>query len=151
MSQGYGRGYYGPNQLAPRPRRGGGWLGKVAIVAGVGAVVWLVWPRRRADLPSLQDPQPPAPPQPIPVHVALEAPPQHAQLQQLAQSRGYPSAQAYEDAVVDMVKQLQHAGAKVVLEPHLSHLAPRLAAPAPTATPTQLPATAAVPALPSAT
>lgn len=37
------------------------------------------------------------------------------------------SQQAYEDAVVASARQLQAAGAKVVLAPHLAHLAPRIA------------------------
>jgi hypothetical protein len=32
----------------------------------------------------------------------------------------------YEDSVIKSAKQLQAAGAKVVLAPHLEHLAPRL-------------------------
>lgn len=35
--------------------------------------------------------------------------------------------QAYEDAVVASARQLQATGAKVVMAPHLAHLAPRLA------------------------
>jgi hypothetical protein len=41
-------------------------------------------------------------------------------------ARGYLSQQAYEDAVVASARQLQATGAKVVLAPHLAHLASRL-------------------------
>ena len=45
---GYGRGYYGQEQLAKPPARGGRWV-KWALAAGVvgaGAVIWLMWPRK---------------------------------------------------------------------------------------------------------
>jgi len=135
---GYGRGYYGVGQLAREPsrRRGSGWI-KLAVVVGVGAVVWIMWPRKPeyVPVPSGDEPKPPSPPFPPPP----EAPPQqlalvqhihqHApQLDQLAnaQSRGYSSQKAYEDAVVASARQLQETGAKVVLASHLQHLAPRL-------------------------
>jgi hypothetical protein len=47
-------------------------------------------------------------------------------LDQTAQSRGYSSQQAYEDAVVESARQLQDAGAQVSFAPHLQHLTPRL-------------------------
>jgi hypothetical protein len=51
----------------------------------------------------------------------------HAQIaQQLSQSRGYPSMKEYEDAIVASARQLQDAGAKIVLAPHLAHLTSRL-------------------------
>ena len=53
------------------------------------------------------------------------APSQLAQ-PQLAQPAQYATAKAYEDAVVASAKQLQDAGTKVVLPPHLAHLASRL-------------------------
>jgi len=61
---GYGRGYYGEDQLAKAPRRrGGGWI-KIALVLGVGAVVWLMWPRKttgvvREGLAPSPGPMPP--------------------------------------------------------------------------------------------
>jgi hypothetical protein len=54
---------------------------------------------------------------------------QPSQITQIAGERGYPSQQAYEDAVVASARQLQASGAKVVLAPHLAHLAPRLEGP----------------------
>jgi hypothetical protein len=42
------------------------------------------------------------------------------------EGRGHLSQQAYEDGVVTSARQLQAAGAKVVLAPHLAHLAPRI-------------------------
>jgi Tfp pilus assembly protein PilF len=47
-------------------------------------------------------------------------------LDQAALARGYPSQEAYEDAVVASARQLQRDGATVTLAPHLQHLAPRL-------------------------
>jgi hypothetical protein len=183
VSAGYGRGYYGENQLAKPQRRGGsGWI-KIALVVGVGAVVWLMWPRKAAVGTGLgYDPkQPPLPPPPTPggqiaapmappavqaqalppatyampaqpalpppATYATPAPPssyppnvpvllpplagtpesRHAQqIDQQAQARGYPSSKDYEDAVVASARQLKDTGAKVVLAPHLAHLAARL-------------------------
>jgi hypothetical protein len=155
---GYGRGYYGDGQLAPKnPRRGFGW-GKLAIVVGVGAAVWLMWPRKPkydvgtghggdeskppASLPpdfrveqqqAQQLPLPASQQPPLPQQLPLPAsqhPPlpqqQPPQIAQIADERGYPSQQAYEDAVVASARQLQASGAKIVLAPHLAHLAPRL-------------------------
>jgi hypothetical protein len=157
---GYGRGYYGDNQLAKAPpRRGSGWL-KIALVGGAGAVAWIIWRRRAArtaqlaefglvggqslpaqalsspewQLAQSQFAQPQsAPPQLVPPQL-VPAPPvsieplvHHAQVaQQLVQSRGYPSMREYEDAIVASARQLQDSGTKVVLAPHLAHLAPRL-------------------------
>lgn len=146
MKVGYGRGYYGVGQLAPKQppqRRGGGWI-KFAVVVGVGAVVWYMWPRKQSEYspsPGLdgREPKAPAPPAPPLLEGQLPTlltqptqptqPTQLAQLEsldQVAQSRGYPSQKVYEDAVVDSARQLQDAGAKVVFAPHLQHLAPRL-------------------------
>lgn len=44
-------------------------------------------------------------------------------------AEGYPGQKVYEDAVVASARQLQAAGAKVLLAPHLAHLAPRLGSP----------------------
>ena len=48
------------------------------------------------------------------------------QLEDDARARGFVLVKDYEDSVVKSAKQLQAAGAKVVLAPHLEHLAPRL-------------------------
>lgn len=160
MRSGYGRGYYGVGQLAPKPppRGGGSWF-KLAVVVGVGAVIWFMWPRRSASAPEYvsgsggDDPKPvslslpafsalpslalsPSPSLPAfsaSPSLALSAPSegqpqqlQHDPLDQAAQSRGYASQQAYEDAVVTSARQLQDEGAQVILAPHLQHLAPRL-------------------------
>src|SRR5262249_3163311 len=130
MSAGYGRGYYGENQLAKSPRRGGGWF-KVALVVGVGAVVWLMWPRSAqgvgrdaADAPrspalppsvpsegqvglpsasTLSAPAASLPPAPSSLALPAAAP----GIDQAAQSRGYASSKEYEDAVVASARQLQ--------------------------------------------
>lgn len=157
---GYGRGYYGDNQLAKDPpRRGSVWF-KIALVVGAGAVIWYVWRRRSASraaqlgpefglaggelalaqaqaLPSAewQHVQPQfvqpqffvAPSQPaLPAYpVSTEPRVHHAQIAQPT-APVLPSMQEYEDAIVTSARQLQATGAKVVLAPHLAHLAPRL-------------------------
>jgi hypothetical protein len=133
MSTGYGRGYYGADQLARSPRRRGSAWVKIALVVGVGAVIWLVWPRKRAATPLLPTGDGPSPPPPAPPSTESSIPPppgaRHLQADpppQLAPSPEVPSTIAYEDAVVASAKQLQDAGAKVVLAPHLAHLTPRL-------------------------
>ena len=49
MKAGYGRGYYGQEQLAKPPTpRGSRWT-KWALAVGVvgaGSVIWLMWPRK---------------------------------------------------------------------------------------------------------
>jgi hypothetical protein len=155
---GYGRGYYGENQLAKDPpRRGSLWF-KIALVVGAGAVIWYVWRRRSAaraaqlgpefglaggEFPSSQalpspewqrvqpqfvQPQLVAvPSQPtLPTFpISIEPQAHHAQIAQpLASS--LPSMKEYEDAIVASARQLQATGAKVVLAPHLAHLASRL-------------------------
>ncbi len=144
MRVGYGRGYYGAAQRAPKPlRRGGsGWI-KIAVVAGIGAAVWFMWPRspKAPDESGGGDPKVPAPPSPpegpiiqIAAHnpgprLDQNTPSRDYPSQQAyedARSRGYPSQQAYEDAVVASARQLQEAGAKVAFAPHLQHLTPRL-------------------------
>ena len=154
MSVGYGRGYYGEGQLAPRaPRpRTSGWV-KVAVVVGVGAVLWFMWPRSRSYEPVYgRGDDEPKPPPPLPPSQLPAAPPPSVlpaprdqlqlpptpnafeglpplpppQLTQEAISRGYPSQQAYEDAVVETARQLQDTGARVTLAPHLQHLALRV-------------------------
>jgi len=137
MKSGHGRGYYGEGQLERQAPRRRGWI-KLAVVVGVGAVVWLMWPRKYVPVPGGDGPQPPVPSPfppseaPSPQLAQLGAPQQlqlgAPQLDQLAiaQARGYSSQKAYEDAVVASARQLQETGAKVVLASHLQHLAPRL-------------------------
>lgn len=140
MSAGYGRGYYGVGQLAPRSQRPrtSNWV-KIALVVGVGAVVWLMWPRSkphepeagRGDWPPPPSPPPPFPPTPSESPHQLAAPtvalvPATPRLDQAAMARGYSSQQAYEDAVVASARQLQRDGATVTLAPHLQHLTSRL-------------------------
>lgn len=134
MSAGYGRGYYGTGQLeSGPPRRRGGWV-KIALVVGVGAAIWVLWPRKK-PLPDIgrggDAPQPSAPPpQPSqPVGQVLAPPSSYmppSQVDPQADARGFSSQQAYEDAVVASARQLQDEGARVVLAPHLQHLTPRL-------------------------
>jgi len=115
MRAGHGRGYYGEGQLAQdSSQRRSGWS-KLAFAVGSGAVIWLMWPRIR-KLVS---------PGPGNVQVASLAPlPLMSQPAQV--SEGYPGQRAYEDALVASALQLQASGAKVMLAPHLAHLAPRL-------------------------
>jgi hypothetical protein len=67
---------------------------------------------------------------PAPAPLALPpAPPTGAFLKQLeddAHARHFLTVKDYEDSVVKSAKQLQTAGATVVLAPHLQHLAPQL-------------------------
>lgn len=137
--KGYGRGYYGDEQLARSQSRGIGW-GKVALVVGVGAVIWLMWPRKSevmyvGDVPKPPPPSPdaqlpalPALPQPtaFPQQAALPPPPPQRAHTQIAESRGYSSQQAYEDAVVENALRLKATGAQITFAPHLAHLASRL-------------------------
>lgn len=143
---GYGRGYYGAKQLAKEPRRGGvsGWI-KLALVAGAGGVIWFMWPKKAPPPgfgPDYDDGPPPPPPPPSGIlRLQIEQPQiaqpvqpvQFAQPAQIAQpaqpplSQGYATTKAYEDAVVASAKHLQDSGTKVVLAPHLAHLASRLA------------------------
>lgn len=148
MRAGYGRGYYGEGQLARDPRRRGGVWGKVALVVGVGAVIWLMWPRspklQSYPFPGRDEPKLPPPPlepqQQLSQHSLVQQIPQLAQPQfgqvpqlmpppqvaQAAEPSGYPSQQEYEDAVVTSARRLQATGTKVMLAPHLAHLASRL-------------------------
>ncbi len=121
MKTGYGRGYYGIGQLAPRPPRRprSGWV-TLAVIAGAGAV-WYLWPRKSRELPTLQTSTSLPPPQ-SPAHEDLG----REALDQLARSRGFDSTKLYEDSIVANAKELQAAGAEVVLAPHLQHLRSRL-------------------------
>lgn len=123
MSAGYGRGHYGDEQLAPR-RSGGGWL-TAAIVVGVGAVIWLKWPKKP---PALVVPASAAATPPL---LALPAASTRtreddAALDQIAQLHGFASGRAYEDAIVANARELKKAGAMITLAPHLQHLEARL-------------------------
>ncbi len=113
MSAGYGRGYYGNAQLEQGTRRSRrGWI--VALV-GIGAAVWLMWPRSSSE--SAPDGKPDGKP---------KRPSTNEELEELARARGFSSAKLYEDALVSNARELQAAGADVVLAPHLRHLAPLL-------------------------
>jgi hypothetical protein len=118
---GYGRGFYGSEQLA-RPRTGGGankgWF-KIAAVAGLGAAIyWWVLPAIRPKPKQVTAPYASPPP------VEASYSPPHASslhdedLERHARSRGFPSAKAYADAMIAMVDELRAAGAKVELAPH---------------------------------
>lgn len=129
MRAGYGRGYYGVGQLAKEPPRRRSWFTIVAVLGVGAAVVWLLWPRgqKLPDLvPTAKQPEPQ--PSPIPISTSgTEA--TGAFLKQLeddARARGFLAVKDYEDSVVASAKQLQTTGAKVVLAPHLQHLATRL-------------------------
>jgi hypothetical protein len=134
MTAGYGRGYYGAGQLAPKPpqpRRGSGWI-KLAVVVGVGAAVWYLWPRKPKldydDESGGGGPYPPTPssPPPPPEGQLAQAFDSGVPIDQEAYARGYPSQQAYEDAVVASARQLQDTGARVTFAPHFQHLTHRL-------------------------
>lgn len=143
MRAGHGRGYYGIGQLAKSPPRRRSWFTTVAVLGVGAAAVWLLWPRKApTDFGSVgKEPERPQPqPQPVPpqssplvvinttgtasVPVATGA--FLKQLEDDARARGYLSIKDYEDSVVATAKQLQATGAKVVLAPHLQHLAPQL-------------------------
>ena len=97
MKAGYGRGYYGQEQLAKPPaRRGSGWI-KWALAVGVvgaGTVIWLMWPRKPDEEASAEaddDPRarslPPGQLVPSSSQRALSAPP-------LASPCFFPGAEA---------------------------------------------------------
>ena len=147
MSNGYGRGYYGESQMAPRPapRSGSPWR-TVLVVAGLGvAVAWIAWPRKEPEPEPVEPTEPPPPTTttvtvpltltvPLPALPAAEDP-QTADLaarilaeemELLARTKGFASAREYEDSVVASARQLRASGAVVTLAPQLAHLAPRL-------------------------
>jgi len=149
MSAGYGRGYYGAGQLARAPRKRS-WFTIVAVLGVGAAVVWLLWPRKAAyDLSGSKEPEHPTP-SPMPTSPAaplvvintasaplatvatgststpLASGAFLKQLEDDARARNFVSVKDYEDSVIASAKQLQAAGAKVVLAPHLQHLAPQL-------------------------
>lgn len=121
-----GRGYYGAGQIQQRaPRRRRNWFTIVAVLGVGAAVVWLFWPRGPMSMPAraakepAESPMPPAPVTVVPVDPLK-------QLEDDARARGFSSVKDYEDSVVTSSKQLQAAGAKVLLAPHLQHLALRV-------------------------
>ena len=143
MSAGYGRGYYGEQQLARAPKKRN-WFTLVAVL-GVGAtVVWLLWPRKAAyDLPGAKEldrpaPTPSSPTSPLVVINTTHAPSPAAsaptvatgaflkQVEDDARARGFISVKDYEDSVIATAKHLQGTGAKVMLAPHLQHLESQL-------------------------
>ena len=69
---------------------------------------------------------------PHPTYPTHLTPPAHAtgaflkQLEDDARARGFIAVKDYEDSVVASAKQLQAAGAQVMLAPHLQHLASQL-------------------------
>ena len=145
MRSGYGRGYYGAGQLARRTPRRRSWFTVVAVVGVGAAVVWLLWPRKVAyDFgPVGKEPERPTP-TPAPAPAPPSSPQISAidttgsalmtgatgaflkQLEDDARSRGFLSVKDYEDSVIASTKQLQAAGTKVMLAPHLQHLGPKL-------------------------
>ena len=131
--RGYGRGYYGDEQLAqPRraPSRARTWI-PIAVAVGLGAaVVWFLLPSGSKASP---EPEPTAvlPPQPAPQAAAPQTAAPTAltheeSLEQLARARGFPSMQAYEDSMVASARELRAAGWKVEMPTHLQHLEARL-------------------------
>ena len=158
MRAGYGRGYYGEGQLAPSaPRRRRSWFTIVAVVGVGAAAVWFLWPRGSTLEPTYgKEPEPPTPPSPLTpstlhstispaLQITVTSAPATVtsapgaplvvgaflkQLEDDALLRGYPSVKEYEDSVIAIAKQLEATGAKVMLAPHLQHLAPRLGSPA---------------------
>jgi|SRR6185436_1085436 len=151
---GYGRGYYGVGQLAPSPPRQRSWFKIVAFVGVGAAAVWLLWPRSTLPYgggsgagPEGPEAAPPLPPGSLGVAAlpaaqvtAMLASPTSAplavsevatgafqkQVEDDARARGYVLAEDYENAVVTTARQLKETGAKIVLAPHLQHLARRI-------------------------
>jgi hypothetical protein len=119
MSVGHGRGFYGGAQLDREPKRKSGLWWKIAVVAGVGAVVWYVLPRKKiAEVAPPLAPQPPAPSLPVAqLQLVLASPPASSALDQLAQQRGFASAREYEEAVLGSIRELEAAGAKIMAPP----------------------------------
>ena len=139
MRAGYGRGYYGVGQLVQAAPRRRSWFTVVAVLGVGAAAVWFLWPRKAPpDFgPVGKEPERPASTPPSSTQSsaidttgsALMTGATGAFLKQLeddARSRGFTSVKDYEDSVIMNAKQLQTAGAQVVLAPHLQHLAPQL-------------------------
>jgi hypothetical protein len=119
MSVGHGRGFYGGAQLDREPKRKSGLWWKIAVVAGVGAVVWYVLPRKKiAEVAPPPAPPPPTPQLPVAqLQLVLASPPANSALDQLAQQRGFASAREYEEAVLGSIRELEAAGAKITAPP----------------------------------
>ena len=115
MRSGHGRGYYGVGQLTPRKSSSGWWT--FAVIAGIGVIAWIAWPRGTK-------PDPAPGPQIAPPPDGGSHP--NEEIDQLARSQGFSSTKMYEDSVVANARSLEKAGAGVVLAPHLQHLGPRL-------------------------
>jgi len=156
MNAGYGRGYYGEGQLARAPRKRSWFtivavLGVGATVVwllwpnkavpnfgsvGKGTQVPTSPPPGQTTSPLVVINNTTSPPASAPLanaplaSVPLAVPaPFGAMLKQLedeAHARGFIEVKDYEDSVLLTAKQLQSTGAKVVLAPHLQHLAPQL-------------------------
>lgn len=126
MSIGHGRGFYGGAQLDREPKRKSGFWWKIAIVAGVGAVVWYVLPRKKiVETVPPPAPQPPATQLPMAqLQLVLAAPPTSSALDQLAQQRGFASAREYEEAVLGSIRELEAAGAKITAAPPFQQRTP---------------------------
>lgn len=155
MRAGYGRGYYGEGQLARSAPRRRSWFTVVAVLGVGAAVVWLLWPRGSSPEPMYggkesEAPPPPPPPSGAQIQIspptslllqisapAEASPPGVAvgaflkQLEDDALLRGFSSTKEYEDSVIAIAKELGATGTKVMLAPHLQHLAPRLGSSAP--------------------
>jgi hypothetical protein len=112
---GYGRGYYGGEQL-DRQRSGTGWLKLAAVVVG-GAAIWYWWPRKRVVLVPMDT-----------LSASTATPPSATELEQIARSRGFSSVKDYEDSVLATTRDLKLTGAKIELPPHLQYLMPRVEA-----------------------
>ena len=143
MSAGYGRGYYGEQQLARAPKKRN-WFTLVAVLGVGAAVVWLLWPRKTTyDLPTTsREPERLAPsPSPstsplVVINTTNGSPAASAplvatgaflkQVEDDARARGFMSVKDYENSVIATAKQLQATGAKVMLAPHLQHLESQL-------------------------
>lgn len=115
-TSGYGRGYFGNEQMDRQPKRAGvGWF-KVLAATGLGVAAWYFWPRK-GESPS----------------AASEAVPTAAlnddTLMHVARARGFASAKAYEDALIASAKELRATDAKVEFSPHFQYLDKRVEAP----------------------
>lgn len=119
---GYGRGYYGTAQLAPRRQSNGrGWF-TIAVVAGLGAVIWW-WVLPAVGPKAKHEPSPLPSPSSTPQQSTVS--PLDEEIARHARERGFSSAKEYEDAIASMASDLRSTGAKVEMAPHLVHLESR--------------------------